>query len=345
MGTNVSKKLIDLLVASTAIVGGAVHAQAAPLAASLPKAATTTPLTGCPSAPVNTLFVEFARTGKMPPELGRWLEDPQAQITEPYQAFDNVYNVGICWVSAWLIKTSAGPVLIDTLYEPYVNQLIVNLKTFGVDPADLKMVLLTHGHFDHVGGVSKLKALTNATFVMSQEGWRESRVNAQQSQGKPGAWQMPAAADRIVKDGDVLTVGDTKFYVYQTPGHTWGTTSYALDVKDDGKTYRAITIGGLGLNAIDGAQQVEAYIRSIDRIKRLVNATENPISSHLATHPFSNGLTELKELLKTRQRGQPHPLVDPQGLINQLNELRLGATTRLAAEQAERSPKEMPIGK
>jgi metallo-beta-lactamase class B len=315
-----SDRLLALLAASFLVVGSAAYAQ--------------TPLTGCPSSTINTLFDDFGRTGKMPPELGRWLNDPQAQITEPYQAFDNVYNVGICWVSAWLVKTSAGPVLIDSLYEPFTDQLIANLKKVGVDPADIKMVLLTHGHFDHVGGVAKLKALTNAKFVMSQEGWREAQANAQKSQGKPDAWTMPAATDMVVKDGDVLTVGDTRFYVFETPGDTWGTTSYALDVTDGVMTHRAITIGGLGLNAIDGAKQVEAYISSVDRIKAMVNAPSNPVSVHLTAHPFSNGLTENKERLKTRQPGQPHPLVDAQGLIKQLDELRAGATERLAVERS-----------
>ncbi|MGL6176392.1 MAG: hypothetical protein ACRC1U_05290, partial [Vibrionaceae bacterium] len=169
------------------------------------------------------------------------------------------------------------------------------------------------------------------------EGWREAQADAQKSQGKPNAWTMPAAADIIVNDGDVLTVGDTKFYAYATPGHTWGTTSYALDVKDGDKTYRAITIGGLGLNAIDGAKQVEAYISSVDRIKAMVNAANNPISVHLTAHPFSSGLTEAKELLKTRKPGQPHPLVDATGLNEQLNALRAGAVERLAVEQERAS--------
>lgn len=330
-------KFLALVVASSLIVGSAAHAQTPPPVAAMPNTATS-PLTGCPSATIDQLFNDFGRAGKMPPELKRWMNDAKAQTIEPYQAFDNVYYVGICWVSAWLIKTSDGPVLIDTLYEPYTDQLIENIKKVGVNPADIKMVLLTHGHFDHVGGVSKIKALTNAKFVMTAEGWREAQADAQKSQGKPGAWTMPAAADILVKDGDVLTVGDTKFYAYATPGHTWGTTSYAVDVKDGDKTYRAITIGGLGLNAIDGTQQVEAYISSVDRIKSMVNASQNPISVHLTMHPFSTGLTEAKDLLKTRKPGQPHPLVDPNGLNKQLDALRAGATERLMIEQAKQKP-------
>lgn len=335
------KKCLALVMTSSLAVAGVAHAQNPPSLASMANTEKTTPLTGCPSATIDALFNDFGRTGKMPPELGRWLNDPKEQIIEPYQAFDNVYNVGICWVSAWLIKTSDGPVLIDTLYGVYTDQLIENIKKIGVNPADIKMVLLTHGHFDHVGGVSKLKSVTHAKFVMTKEGWSEAQADAQKSQGKPGAWTMPAAADILVKDGDVLSVGDTKFYAYATPGHTWGTTSYVVDVKDGDKTYRAITVGGLGLNAIDGTKQVEAYIRSVDRIQAMVNAPTNPIGVHLTMHPFSTGLTEAKELLKTRQPGQAHPLVDPDGLNKQLDTLRAGAIERLAVEQ-ERARKITP---
>ncbi|QHQ22290.1 CAR family subclass B3 metallo-beta-lactamase [Pectobacterium brasiliense] len=300
---------------------------------------TTIPtLTGCgPSSTINQLFSQFGSSGKMPAELGRWLNDTKAQTVEPYQAFDNVYYVGICWVSAWLIKTSEGPVLIDTLYGEFTDQLIDNIKKIGVDPAEIKMVLLTHGHFDHVGGVSKLKALTNARFVMSEEGWKEAQLDAKNTQGKPNAWTMPAPADTdiLVKDGSALTIGDTTFHAYMTPGHTWGTTSYVFDVKEENNTYRAITIGGLGLNAIDSPQQVEAYIRSIDRIKAMVKDTKRPITVHLTAHPFSNGQIEVQNQLKVRQPGQPHPMVDAKGLLEQLATLRANAVGRLAVEQAQ----------
>lgn len=294
-------------------------------------------LTGCgPSSSINQLFSQFGSSGKMPEELGRWLNDTKAQTVEPYQVFDNVYYVGICWVSAWLVKTSKGAVLIDTLYGEFTDQLIDNIKKVGVDPADIKMVLLTHGHFDHVGGVSKLKSLTNARFVMSEEGWKEAQIEAKKTQGKPNAWVMPdpAATDILVKDGNSLTVGDTTFQAYITPGHTWGTTSYVLNVREGDSTHRAITIGGLGLNAIDGPQQVEAYIRSVDRIKAMVDDPKHPITVHLTAHPFSNGQIEVQSQLKTRQPDQPHPMVDANGLLKQLATLRAGAMERLTVEQA-----------
>ena len=83
----------------------------------------------------------------MPPDLGKWLDDPELQRIETWKPFDNVHFVGVCWVSAWLIETSEGAVLIDTLYGPHVDTLIENIRATGVDFADIRYVLMTHGHF------------------------------------------------------------------------------------------------------------------------------------------------------------------------------------------------------
>jgi metallo-beta-lactamase class B len=291
-------------------------------------------LQGCSSKPISEHFDEFSRTGKMPPDLGRWLADPKQQVVQPYRAFDNVYYVGVCWVSAWIIKTSEGAILIDTLHDPFADQLIANIKSVGVDPRDIKYVLMTHGHFDHAGGAYKLKPLTNAQFMMTRTGWDEAIKSSAASQGTPRAWTM-IPADRVVKEGDEIRLGDQVVRVYETPGHTWGTGSYTFSVKDGDKSYRAVTVGGLGLNAIENSRQVEAYIASVDKMAKLLDSTTDPVRVHLTTHPFSNGLTEAKDLLKTRKPGDPHPLVDAAGFRNQLAALRAGAVERLAVEKQQ----------
>ena len=140
------------------------------------RAVVAQPIEGCPSSKeIGARFEDFGRTGKMPPDVGRWLFDAKAQFVEPWKAFDGVHFVGVCWVSAWAIQTSDGVVLIDTLHEPHVDQLVANLGKAGVALSDIKYVLMTHGHLDHVGGAAKLKPLlTNAKFVMTQVGWDEA---------------------------------------------------------------------------------------------------------------------------------------------------------------------------
>ncbi len=288
---------------------------------------------GCPSGPILERFVEFGRTGKMPPELGRWLSTPDAQYVEPWAPFDNVDFVGVCWVSAWLVHTDEGTVLIDTLYGPFQKTIVENIKATGTDLADIKYVLMTHGHFDHVGGAVALKPLLpNATFVMTQGGWDEAVESSKASQGGRRAWDM-IEPEMVVADGDEITLGGNTFSVVETPGHTWGTASYVYDVKDGDNTHRAITIGGLGLNAIEGPTQVRAYIQSVDRVRTLVEDRDMGVEVHLTTHGFSNNLDEDRQALMTREEGAPNIFVDPEGLLNQVATLREGAVRRLAIEE------------
>lgn len=289
---------------------------------------------GCPSDQILEKFAEFGRTGRMMPDLGRWLSTPDAQFIEPWSPFDNVDFVGICWVSAWLVHTDDGTVLIDTLYGPFTSQLLENIETTGTDLNDIKYVLMTHGHFDHVGGAAALKPhVPNATFVMTQTGWDEALKSSMLSQGSgPRAWEM-IEPERVVADGDTITLGDNTFTVLETPGHTWGTVSYTYDVKHGNDVHRAVTIGGLGLNAIEGATQVEAFIDSLDRIRVLAEASDGAIDVHLTTHGFSNGLDEDRQEMAQRADGDPNIMIDPDGLLAQIETLRAGAVARLAIEK------------
>lgn len=287
---------------------------------------------GCPSKPILGKFIEFGKAGKMPKDLGQWLNTPSAQKIEPWKPFDNVDYVGICWVSAWLVHTDEGIVLIDTLYGSFVNQLVDNIKSVGVDLADIKYVLMTHGHFDHAGGAAALKPmLPNATFVMSQGGWDEAIEDAGNSEGRR-KWEM-IPQDVVMADGDTFELGGNVFQLIETPGHTWGTASYSYDVKDGDDTFRAVTIGGLGLNAIKGADQVEAYIASVDRLKGMVEAADNNIAVHLTTHGFSNNLEEDRLTLAQRKAGEPHVLVNPEGILAQVAGLKNRAEKRLEVEK------------
>ena len=171
---------------------------------------------------------------------------------------------------------------------------------------------------------------------MSAEGWREANEAAAQSTGTPGAWTM-IERDVVLTDGQTVSGGDISLQSFDTPGHTMGTVSFAFDAREGARTWRAFTIGGLGLNAVKGPEQVEAYIASVKRMRALTEDNTRPIEFHLPTHPFITGLTETKESLKSRKPGEPHPLVDLPGFRRQLDELQEDAEKRLIVERQKKT--------
>jgi glyoxylase-like metal-dependent hydrolase (beta-lactamase superfamily II) len=111
--------------------------------------------------------------------LGAHAQEPRTTRCEsaPIAALFKVFG-------AWLITSPEGHVLIDTLYGPYTDVLLDNIRALGFDPKDIKQVVITHGHFDHAGGAVRLKEqLPQARFAMTAEGWREAAENAAQSAG------------------------------------------------------------------------------------------------------------------------------------------------------------------
>ena len=309
-----------------------VTALAVVLLAPPPQGAQASAAGGCPLARLSQGLEEFGTTGKMPPDVRQTLGDPAAQRVPPFKAFDNVYFVGVCWVSAWLIVDPAGDVLIDTLHEPHVETLLANLAAVGARPADIRYVLITHGHFDHAGGAAHLKPLLpNARFVMTQTGWDEAIQAA--NAGSPQPWTM-IVPDIVAKEGDSFTVGRTVVTVYETPGHTFGTASYGYTVRDGDRTYRAITVGGLGLNAIKSVAQVAAYVASVKRLQGMATADADPIAVSLTTHPPAAGMFAQADALAARAPGAPNPFVDRAAFRAQLAQLLKNGEARLAVETA-----------
>ena len=275
------------------------------------------------SSQVSEMFKQFALTHKKPKELEQWLTDPLVQKIPPYKVFDNVWYVGLRWVAAYLIKTSDGYILIDTLHDPFVDHLIDNLKTLNVRPEEIKYVIMTHGHFDHVGGAYALKPLLkNAQFAMGKIGWEE----AIRTPNNPTAPAKMISVDRVLQDQEKIVLGDTTVVALSTPGHTMGTFSYLYPVYFDGQRHTAVTIGGLGLNAIKNKDQIKAYIQSMKRL----SDPKLAIGVDLTAHPFSTGQTELIERIEQRKSGQPHPLVSRKAFVSHLQELSSGAQALLS---------------
>jgi metallo-beta-lactamase class B len=217
---------------------------------------------------------------------GTTRQDATRDPKVPFKIFDNVYYVGMQTVCAYLVRTSSGLVLIDTTWEETADVVMNSIRTLGFNPADIKYILVTHSHTDHLGGAAKVKQVSHAPIGMSADDWTAAK--------------MPP--DLVLKDGESISLGDTTFKFYVTPGHTPGATSIEFQVRDSGKSYRALIPGGLGLQF--GPAETPTFLKSMQRLKQL-----GPWDVLLGNHPWLMPVTlpDIEKGLAGRGQGA-HPV-------------------------------------
>jgi metallo-beta-lactamase class B len=231
----------------------------------------------------------------------------QFQSTPATKLFDNVWYVGPGYVSCYLIKTSAGAILIDASEEPdMVNIVVNNIKATGMDLKDVKAIFISHGHADHFGGIDRMHELTGAPVYAAEEDWKLIEAIA----ARPNVIRTPKR-DKVVHDGDTYTLGDTTLKLYVTPGHTPGVVSAEFTVFDNGTPHKAFFSGGLG--GRDGVRGFEQAVISAERVSKMQG-----IEVYFANHGWNPGtdypngsIFERIEKLKKRKAGEPNPFVDP----------------------------------
>ena len=256
-------------------------------------------------------------------DLWRSWEAPE-QYVEPFQIFDNVYYVGIDWVAAYVIQTSDGLILVDSLYGKWIGPLVQNMLKLGLNPADVKYVINTHGHFDHAGGSAFFQEAYGAKVVMTEEDWQLAETPPQ----VPQFYMTVPERDIVAVDGDIIELGDTKIELFQTPGHTEGVLTLRYSVKDGNDTHTAISLGGVGLN-FSGIERTKTYLESYARLQ----AMQEDVSVSLPNHAAMGAVFEKAALLKERKSGEPHPFVDPQGYQTSLATFISNAKKKLIAEE------------
>jgi metallo-beta-lactamase class B len=247
----------------------------------------------------------------------------------PFQIFDNLYYVGLEAVSAYILETSDGLILIDSLYPDQADHIMAATREVGLNPDDIKYVIVTHAHIDHAGSAGAIQSRTDAQVGMAEADWViYERGGYISSRGAERVF-APLERDLVINDGDTVTLGDTTVNLYVTPGHTPGVTSLEFSVRDEGTPYKAFMLGGLGLNTVNGVVATEQYIASVGRVLAMPGLLVN-----LTNHPGGAGIFERHDQLRTRGEGDPHPFVDPEGLRTYLQSLLRNAERKLEEESA-----------
>jgi len=233
------------------------------------------------------------------PLLAAQQRDAWNRPFQPFHVIGNIHYVGAGGVSAFLIVTAEGSILLDGGLPETAPAIVRNIAAIGFRVGDVKYLLNSHAHFDHAGGLAELKRLSGAQMVASAGDAPALRA---------GTSDMPAVViDRVIADGETLHLGGTTLTAIVTPGHTQGCTTWAMTTTDGGREYRVLfycstsVVDRLVGNATY-PQIVTDYERTFARFRTL------SADVFLANHPDFFQM----ELKRTRTTpGGSNPFVDP----------------------------------
>ena len=223
---------------------------------------------------------------------------------DPAKVFDNLYFVGGKIHSSWALTTSEGIIILDTIFPYNSEELIVGgLKRLGLDPEDIKYVIIAHAHGDHIGGAEMLQARFGAQVVMGGPDW--DLVEKYPNRYKT----MAPKRDIVATDGMKITLGDTTVTLWETPGHTPGTLSFTFTVRDNGRPVNVAYSGGTAFNFVNntpdpGIQNFESYIKSQQHFAAQAAATGATVI--LSNHSEFDNAVNKNRMIAGRDAG-PHP--------------------------------------
>ena len=232
------------------------------------------------------------------PDRGTW-------YASPYKVFDNLYWLGTRQHSSWALRTSEGIIIIDTNFAWATQpEIIDGMTTLGLDPKQIKYVLISHAHGDHDQGAAELQKRFGAKIVMGAADWESTLQRPATAAGG-----VPTRDIAVEAAGRKLTLGDTTIDIVSTPGHTPGTLSYVFPVKDQGRTVMVAYSGGTLTGAFGtNAARWDEYIDSQRRIAKA--AADAGATVVLSNHSeYDNAYTKARLIAAKREVGENHPFV------------------------------------
>jgi metallo-beta-lactamase class B len=227
---------------------------------------------------------------------------------EPMQVMDELYFLGNYWTSSYAVKTSDGIVIIDALdnadeAEHYIEG---GLRKLGLDPADIKYVIVSHAHGDHYGGANYLKQKFNPRIVMSEIDWKVFDDPKFDPKRIP-LFDPPPKRDIAVNDGDIITLGGTAFKLHVIPGHTLGTLATVFTVHDHGEAHRAVAWGGTAYNFGPLPDRLQLYSDTTVKYRDVLAQEKADVL--LSNHVAYDAAVAKMAALKQRKVGDSNPYV------------------------------------
>ena len=257
-----------------------------------------------------------------PPETAEMLAPPTVVLydppypndeVEPFNVIGNIHFIGLTNYAAYLITTPEGHILLDTMIEETVPQQVAHIEELGFDVEDIKIIVQAHAHRDHVGGLALFKEMSGAeVVVMEADAEVLADGGVSDFRGDGSVIWTPVEADRIIHDGDEVTLGGVTMVANKTAGHSKGCTSWSMVVEDGGNSYDAVFFCSQRVNPQvpminnpDYPTLVEDFESGFATLRSL------PCDVFLASHSFMFHLEE--KLAQKAQNPDVNPFIDPQG--------------------------------
>jgi len=224
---------------------------------------------------------------------------------EPFHVVGPVWYVGTKGLAVYAIKTQAGTILVSSGLAQSAGVIERNLKTIGVGPGQLKLMLNSHAHFDHAAAFAQLRRDTGARLVSSAADAPALRAGRHEADNENGHTRFPAVAvDRIVRDGEAVRLGTVAITATLTPGHTPGCTTWSMPVSEGGRTLRvvfpcSVTVAG---NVLKGNRAYPGIVA--DYRKSFARLAAMPADVVLPMHP------EIADVLGREARGGGAAFID-----------------------------------
>jgi metallo-beta-lactamase class B len=254
---------------------------------------------------------------------------------KPVKAFrmiGNIHYVGTNFLACYLITTPAGHILIDTGMQESGPLVRANIEALGFKLSEIRIILSSHSHFDHVAGHADMKAATGAQ-VYALEADAVILESGGTRSFNPMRPYKPVKVDKMLKDGEVVRLGNAALTAHLTPGHTEGNTTWTTTVEEGGKKYNVVFVGSMSINP--GVRMVnnakwpkidEAYGRSFQILKSL------PCDVFLGPHGIFFDLEKKIRLMTNGARS--NPFIDPESYRNYIADYEKGYRDQILQEES-----------
>ena len=261
------------------------------------------------------------------------------QPVKPFRIAGNVYYVGTNYLASYLITTPQGDILINPDYAESVPLIEKSVAELGRKFTDIKIILISHAHDDHAAGCALAKKLSGARLMVMAQDVPEIETGGANDFAYHSRWQ-PAKVDRILHDGDRITLGGTTLVARLTPGHTKGCTTWTGDIRDNGKILHMVIVGSASFTEsyrfIDNPKYPE-ITQDYEKTFRILHSL--PCDLFLGAH---GSYFDLDEKRRQMRPGAPNPFIDPAGYQAFVQQAEQQFENELARQRAQVSTATSP---